>query len=278
MEACAVLLRERLARAQVLPVLALELADEVVHQPLVKILAAQVRVPRGGLHLEHAFLDLQDGHVERPAAQVEDEHRRHASAGAFLLIQTVRDRRRRGLVDHAQDVEAGDDARVLGGLPLRVVEVRGDGDHRLRHAVAQVRLGGLLHLDQDHAADLLRLERLRLVLVLHADEGDRVRPRLDFERPQFQVERHRGVRELAPDQALGVEHGVRGVHRDLRVSRWGSRRERRRNGQRASAKNAFFLFTRKKDEKNRRVPETKHARTWFFAASPTSLSVSVKAT
>jgi hypothetical protein len=57
-----------------------------------------------------------------------------------------------------------------------------------------------------------------------------------------------------------------------------SRRERRRNGQRASAKNAFFLFTRKKDEKNRRVPETKHARTWFFAASPTSLSVSVKAT
>jgi hypothetical protein len=37
-------------------------------------------------------------------------------------------------------------------------------------------------------------------------------------------------------------------------------------------------FARKKDEKNRRVPETKHARTWFFAASPTNLSVSVKAT
>jgi hypothetical protein len=43
---------------------------------------------------------------------------------SFLLVEAVRERRRGGLVDDALDLEAGDLARVLGGLALAVVEVR----------------------------------------------------------------------------------------------------------------------------------------------------------
>eukprot|EP00966_Prymnesium_polylepis_P285552 6596070-Prymnesium_polylepis.1 len=42
--------------------LALEDFGEVVHQPLVKVLAAQVGVARGRLHLENALVDRQQRH------------------------------------------------------------------------------------------------------------------------------------------------------------------------------------------------------------------------
>ena len=132
--------------------LRLELVDEPAHDALVPVVATEVVVAGGGAHLDDTVADLEEGHVERAAAEVEDED------GLFLLalVEAVRERRRGGLVDDAQDVEAGDGAGFLGGLTLRVVEVRGDGDDGVGDVLTQVRLGVALELHQRARADLLR--------------------------------------------------------------------------------------------------------------------------
>src|SRR6185503_7142636 len=76
------------------------------------------------------------------------------------LVEAVGQRGRRGLVDDALDVQAGDATSVLGGLPLRVVEVRGDGDDRLRDLLAQIILGRLLQLAEYARRDLRRRQLL----------------------------------------------------------------------------------------------------------------------
>ena len=72
---------------QVDAVLALELVGEPVHDALVPVVAAQVCIAVGRLHLEDALADLQDRHIERTAAQIEDQDR----LGAFL-VQAVGER------------------------------------------------------------------------------------------------------------------------------------------------------------------------------------------
>jgi hypothetical protein len=118
------------------PLVLLELGDHPVDDGLVEVVAAEVVVARGRLHLEDALAELEDGDVERAAAEVEDEDR---LIGA-LLVEPIGERRRRRLVDDAQDVQTGDRACVLGRLTLGVVEVRRDGDDRVGHLLAQVAL------------------------------------------------------------------------------------------------------------------------------------------
>ena len=130
----------------------LELGDEPVDDALVPVVAAEVRVAGGRLHFEDAVADLEDRHVERAAAEVEDEDR---LVRAFL-VEAVREGRGGGLVDDAQHLEARDLAGLLGGLALGVVEVRGDGDDGLGDRVAEVRLGVALQLAEDAGGDLLR--------------------------------------------------------------------------------------------------------------------------
>ena len=77
------------------------------------------------------------------------------------FIEAVRKRGRSGLIDHTQDVQTRNLARVLrrlhmgescgrnmthcAYLTLAVVEVGGHGNHRILRTCAQVRLGGLFH-------------------------------------------------------------------------------------------------------------------------------------
>jgi hypothetical protein len=125
--------------------LPLELLHEVVDQAVVEVLASQMGVAGCSLDLEDALLDGEERDVEGAAAEVKDEHVLLAVA-ARLLVEPVGDGGR--LVDDAHDVEARDDAGVIGGMALRVVEVGGDGDHGVLDRGAEVRLGRLLHLGE----------------------------------------------------------------------------------------------------------------------------------
>ncbi len=129
----------------------LEFIGEITHDALVEILTAQERVAIGGFHLEHAVADFQHRHVERAAAEVVDGD----GAGAFF-VHAVSERRCCRLVDDAKNLKPCDAARVFRRLALCVIEIGRHGNDSLRDFLAQMRLGGFLHLLQDETGDFGR--------------------------------------------------------------------------------------------------------------------------
>src|ERR1041384_7539818 len=117
----------------------LELGNEPIHQQVVDVVTAQVRVAVGGDHLDDVVAHLENRDVEGAAAEIVD-----GDDFVVLLVEAVREGRRGRLVDDALDVQARDLAGVLGGLALSVVEVRGHGDDNLNHLLTQVILRCLL--------------------------------------------------------------------------------------------------------------------------------------
>jgi hypothetical protein len=109
-----------------------------------------VVVTGGRLDLDDALADLEQGHVERAATEVEDE-----DGLVVALVEAVGQRGRGRLVDDAADVEARDLAGLLGGLALGVGEVRRHGDHRVGHRSRRGRPRVALELLQHERADLL---------------------------------------------------------------------------------------------------------------------------
>lgn len=84
---------------------------------------------------------------------------------------TVGNGGRSGLVDDAEDLKAGNGTSNLGGVALRVIEVRRDSDDGLGDLLAEVGLSCVLHLAKDHGRDLLGLEDALLALELGLDDG-----------------------------------------------------------------------------------------------------------
>jgi len=193
----------------------LELGDDVIDDPLIEVLAAEECVPVGRQHFELVLAldvgDLDDRDVERAAAKVVNGD----LAVAFLLVETERQCRRRRLVDDPLDLEARDAAGILRRLPLRIVEIRRDGDDRLRHFLAEIVLGGLFHLAQDFRGHLLR----RDLLAAHLDPRVAVVSLDDLVGHQADVLLHFLFFELASDEPL---------HREDRVLRIGHRLALRR--------------------------------------------------
>ena len=191
-------LQRHLVRGQVDALVALELRDHPVDDRLVEVVAAEVVVPVRRLDLEDAVAELEHGHVERAAAEVEDEDR---LVGAFL-VEPVRERSRGRLVDDPEHVEARDLARVLRRLALRVVEVGRNGDHRVGDRLAEIRLGVGLQLLQDHRADLFG----GVLVALDLDPRVAVLALRDLVRD----DRHllRDLVPLAADEALDREDRV----------------------------------------------------------------------
>ena len=106
----------------------LELGRHPIDDALVEIVSAEMRIAVGGLDLDDTLAHLEDRDVERPAAEVIDR-----DGLVLLLVEPVRERGCRRLVDDPQHVEAGDLAGVFRRLALRVVEVGRHGDHRIGH-------------------------------------------------------------------------------------------------------------------------------------------------
>ena len=150
-------LQSDLVLAQVNAILVLDFADEPVDDLLIPVVAAQMIVAVGGLHLNGGeavivLADFQQRHIEGAATQIEDQ-----DALVFLaLFKTVGQCGCGRLVDDTQHVQASDGAGVLGRLTLGVVEVCRAGDHGVGDRLAQVGFGVALELHQHLCGNLLR--------------------------------------------------------------------------------------------------------------------------
>mmetsp|Transcript_38825 Transcript_38825/g.76331 ORF Transcript_38825/g.76331 Transcript_38825/m.76331 type:complete len:238 (+) Transcript_38825:1835-2548(+) len=162
----------------------------------------------GGLDLKDAILNGQKRHIEGTATQIENED---VSLTLPLLVKPVCNGSGSGLVDDSHDVEASNGPCVLGGLSLTVVEIGRDSNHCVLDLSAEIVVGDLLHLGEDHGGDLLRVEGLGLVLVVDDNLGLVALSTDDLEGPVLHVRLHSSLREVASDESLRIEDGVFGI-------------------------------------------------------------------
>ena len=197
--------------AQIDAVLGVNFVERDGEEQVVDVVAAEVRVAVGGLHLEDAVVELENGDVEGAAAEIVD------GDGAVLgAIEAVGERCGGGLVDEAKHFKAGHAACVLGGLALRIVEVGGDGDDGLGDRRAEEALGVALELAQNVGGDFRRSEAQFAELnardfagfdVVGKPEGEELQFALDF----FEAAAHEALDGV--DDALRSldEHAARAV-------------------------------------------------------------------
>mmetsp|Transcript_38999 Transcript_38999/g.93866 ORF Transcript_38999/g.93866 Transcript_38999/m.93866 type:complete len:132 (+) Transcript_38999:466-861(+) len=131
-------------------------------------------------------------------------------------MQTVREGRGGRLVDDALDVQPGDPTGVLRRLPLLIVKMGRDRDHRPLHGNPQMAFGRELQLGEDHGGNLLQSKVLLLAAPVHAYLRLAVdRPFDDVERKVLDLLGRYRIVPTASDDALDVVDGVAGVRCDL---------------------------------------------------------------
>src|SRR5271157_407724 len=159
-----------------------------------------MRVAVGGQHLENAVVQLEDGDIERSAAEIVDRN-----DSVFAFVETVGQGSGGRLIDQPQNFEAGDAAGVFGGLALRVIKIGGHGDHGFADRLAEKGLGVLLELAQNHGRDFGRSEGAVSQLQLNygaAALGDAKGKQLQLVADVFESAAHQALYRV--DGALGV--------------------------------------------------------------------------
>ena len=129
----------------------LELLHQPVDNPLIEVVAAQVRIAVGGFHLHNSIAYFQNRNIEGAAAEIVDR-----DGFVLLLIKAIGQRGSGRLIDDSHHFQAGNLSRVLGGLALRIVEIRRHRDHGFRDLFTQVSFRRFLQLGQNHGGDLGR--------------------------------------------------------------------------------------------------------------------------
>ena len=139
----------------------LEFVGEIIRQPLVKVIAAEMVVAAGGKHFNHAVTDFDERHIKRAAAEVIDQN-----LLCLPVIQAIGKRRRSRLVDDAQNIQPRNASGVARRLTLTVRKIRRNGDDRLRNRLTQKRFRVPAELLENHRGNLLR--RIALSVDFHA--------------------------------------------------------------------------------------------------------------
>jgi len=126
----------------------------------------KVGITSSGRSLEDTFVNGEEGDIESSTTEIVDN-----DLGLLApLVKTADDGSSGGLVGDTEILETDNGAGILGGLALSVVEVGGDGNDGWV-TFAEVSLGGLLHLDQDHGGDFIRSEIPLLATMVDQDGG-----------------------------------------------------------------------------------------------------------
>jgi len=141
--------------------------DEVVNDAVVEVFTTEMGITSSSQDLKDAFVNGEEGNIESSTTEIVDNDLGFLA----LFVKTIRDGGSGRLVDDAEDLETGNGTGILGGLTLGVVEVGGDGDDSVGDLLAEVSLGGLLHLGQDHGGDFFGGEILLVTTVLDGDGG-----------------------------------------------------------------------------------------------------------
>ena len=179
----------------------LELAYNPVDDCVVPVIAAQVGVTVGSLHLKHSVADFQHGNIKGAAAEVI-----YGNVFIGLFVQAVGQGRRRRFIDNAAHFKACDFTGGLGRVALGVIEIGGDGNHGLRNRFAKFGFRIGFQLGQHHGSDFLGGKGLLFTAHIHADVGISVGSFHNFVRHLFIFFRQFTV--LTADEALGGKHGV----------------------------------------------------------------------
>src|ERR1700682_116085 len=90
----------------------LEFINQPVHQPLVYVVAAEVRVAIRSFNFNYAVTDFEDRNIERSAPEVVD-----GNGLVFLFIEAISECGGRRLIDNSLYIEAGNSSAVFCGLP-----------------------------------------------------------------------------------------------------------------------------------------------------------------
>ena len=200
---------------QIDAVLFLKLIREELDQSQVKILTTEERIAVGGQYFKLVFAvdfcNFDNRDIKGAATEVIHRHR----AVALSLVHAVSQRCGGGLVDDALDLEARNAACVLGRLPLGVIKVRRNRDHRLGHRFAKVLLGGLFHLAQD----LCRHLRWRHLVVVHLHPGVAAVSLDDLVGHHLDVLLHHVIFKATANQSLHSEQRVRWIGDRLPLGR-----------------------------------------------------------
>ena len=91
----------------------LEFGHQIIHDALIEIFPAQMRVAVGGFDFEHAVAKFQNRNIKCAAAQIKNGY-----FFILLFIQTVSQRGGCRFIDNAQNIKTGNFAGVFCRLSL----------------------------------------------------------------------------------------------------------------------------------------------------------------